>query len=111
MVKKIDSSRPVGPSQAAPIESGKAVGASKVGAVGQVTGDQSVQRTSGKRVGRRITLADREQLFRLIEEEADKMFGADKIPEKKRQTVETAAKMAVDSAMITEDEEKPKKKE
>ena len=68
-------------------------GVSRAGAVG-----------SARRPTRTMTLAEREELFRMINEEADKMFGEAGIPEAKRELVETAVKMAVDSGLLDVDD-------
>ena len=52
-----------------------------------------------------MTPQEREHLFSLINEEADKLFGPDGLPESQRETVEGAVRMAVDAAIIDEDEE------
>ncbi len=56
-----------------------------------------------RREGRAITSGDREMLYQLIHEEADKLFGDTGIAEKKRKTVEGAVKITID-ASIPEDE-------
>ncbi len=72
---------------------------SGVGAVGKAQG-------IGKRGPTRImSMAERAELMRLVEEEAEKMFpGASMNPERKRAVVE-AVKMAVDSGIAPEVEE------
>ena len=52
-----------------------------------------------------MTVADKDELFSLISEEADKIFGPDGLPESQRETVENAVKMAVDSTLLEENEE------
>lgn len=59
---------------------------------------------SGKRRSTRImSAAEREQLFKLINEEADKLFEKSGISEEKRSVLKNAVKMAVDSGLLEED--------
>lgn len=87
----------------------------ETGAVGEI---QRVSKTEGVgRVGgvggvgkgrltRKITMAEREELFRYINEEAEKLLKGGAIPESQRELVKEAVKMAVDSGLIDEDEKK-----
>jgi len=78
----------------------------KASAVGGVKGARSVQR---KATGV-MTKAERDSLFQMIDEEADKLFGEDGLPKKQQEVVQKAVKMAVDASIIDEDEKDQKKK-
>lgn len=87
----------------------------KAGAVGGVTsikgatGVGAVGKTGGisKRKGTRVmTLAEREQLFEMINEEADKLFADGSPLAAQKDMLKQAVKMAVDSGLIDEEEEK-----
>ena len=109
MVKKIDSTSrpPVG--QSAPVEAGKAVATAKVGSVGQVAPTQAQAPASGiRRPTRAMSAAEREHLLRLLHEEADKMFGDSGLPQEKREKVEKAVQMAIDSSILDTDKEEKK---
>ncbi|RMG44398.1 MAG: hypothetical protein D6719_01910 [Candidatus Dadabacteria bacterium] len=70
----------------------------EVGRVGKVG-------AAGKRrPTRTMSSAEREELFRIINEEADKMFADSPIPPEEREAVKNAVKMAVDAGLIPEDE-------
>ena len=78
----------------------------KAEAVGGVTEVGSV--TKGKRT-RKITMAERDELFRYISEEAEKLFGESGLPKDQHEIVADAVKMAVDSGLLEEEEGAPKK--
>lgn len=73
----------------------------KAAGVGGVKGIQGARR----RPTRTMTTAEREKLFSIISEEADKMFGKDKVDPKKREIIESAVKMAVDAGLLDEGDE------
>ena len=105
MVKKVIGPKAPATPGAAPVQSPKPVEATKVGSISQVSA-ASQQARVGKvrRPTRPMTAAEREHLFKLIHEEADKMFGANGLPESQRNTLEGAVRMTVD-ATIVEDED------
>lgn len=75
-------------------------GATGVGSVGGAGG-------VGNRRGTRVmSAAEREQLFNMINEEADKLFGADSPLAAQKNILKNAVKMAVDSGTVDEDEKK-----
>ena len=74
--------------------------ASAVGAVRGVGGVTGAVRS--------IDFADREAIHRMIHEEADKLFGKGRMDQAKREVIETAVKMAVDAATITEETKEKK---
>jgi len=106
MVKKISGKGPnIGQGTGA-VEGSKEVKTSKVGSSKQVEKTSKNAKTSGgNKAGRKMTTADRDTLYSLINEEADKMFGPNGLPESQRETVESAVKMAVDSTLLEEAEE------
>ena len=105
MVKKIKGG-PKKPGGTDAVEPTKSVGSSKVGDVNQVEGTQAKQETKkSRKTTRPITAAEREHLLKLINEEADRIFGANGLPESERGTVEGAVSMAIDATLIEEDEE------
>lgn len=70
--------------------------ASSVSGVGRVGG------SSPRRATRVMSLEEREKLFAMIEEEAEKLLGSAKIPASKRQLVTDAVKMAVDTGLMAD---------
>jgi len=74
--------------------------------VGGVSGAAGVGR---RRPTRTMSFEEREQLFRMIDEEADRLFEQSGMPEEKRQVVKHAVRMAVDAGIIDETATKPKK--
>ena len=76
-------------------------GVKKAGKVSAVKGAGA---TSGAAGGQLLTPADREPLFKMIEEEAEKLFGKDSsIPQEQKDAIAKAVKMAVDAAIIDEE--------
>ena len=57
-----------------------------------------------RRPTRTMSLEEREALFKLIEEEAESLFGHSAISNSQRQVVKTAVIMAVDSGLIAAQE-------
>jgi len=112
MVKKISGTKgltaPATPGAAA-VQSPKPVEATKVASISQVTA-ASQQARVGKvrRPTRPMTAAEREHLFRLIHEEADKMFGANGLPESQRNTLEGAVRMTVDATLLEDGSDETK---
>ena len=105
MVKKVSGKGPSVKGTTAAIEPSKAVKTSKVKTVGNVS--KTSEKQGAKRVKgseHAITKAQRDRLFELVAEEADQLVKKKAIPKKKKETVEKAVKMAIDSA-ISEDEE------
>lgn len=71
------------------------------------TGEISrVERTgkSQRKITRLMSAAEREKLFQMINEEAEKLFGENGLPKEQREIVENAVRMAID-ASIAEDED------
>lgn len=102
MVKKIGPKSPVGPKS---VDATRAVEGATVGEVGEVG---SAKNASGvarvRQATRRMTTEEREHLFRLVQEEASKMFGPNGFPESKRESVEGAVRMVIDAAQVDEED-------
>lgn len=75
-----------------------------------VSGVSRARSIGAARVTRNMSLAERDELLRLINEEAEKMFAEGSISPQQRKVVTEAVKMAVDVGLIEEDEEENKKK-
>lgn len=104
MVKKINNRNRPATSGAKAVDSTKSVKTSKIDSSKQV--DKTVKNKKASKAStstRSMTLEDREELFNLVQEEAEKMFKKTNISESKRKTVETAVKMAIDSSLQTEE--------
>jgi hypothetical protein len=106
MVKKIQGKKTARTSGTTPVQATKTVESSKVGQVDQVKAGESTERTgSVGNTATPITPELREQLFQMIDEEAEKMFGDDnEAAEKRKATVKGAVKMALQSGVLPEDE-------
>ena len=70
---------------------------SGIGGVGGIGG------IGRRRATRLMTAAEREQLFNLINEEADKLASEGIIPKGQKDAVSKAVKMAVDSGIVDDD--------
>jgi hypothetical protein len=83
-----------------------------VGGVGGVKATSGVGGVGGigavnkRRSTRTMTLAEREQLFQMINEEADKLFGEGGMSPAQQSVVKNAVRMAVDAGLVDEDETK-----
>jgi hypothetical protein len=108
MVKKVGgTSRSSGTSGAAPIQATKTVESAKVGSVEQVRGAERKEgvKSTGSSI-RALTPEQQEQIFQLIDEEADKMFADSGVPAKKKEQVKDAVKMAIEAGIIRDETEK-----
>jgi len=106
MTKKIAPTRSTATAETKPVESSKAVGTTKVGDVSDVQAPvQKAPSSRTRRPTRPMTASEREHLFKLIHEEADKMFGANDLPESQRHTVEEAVRKTIDASIVDEDDE------
>ena len=88
------------------VESTEAVG--NVGGVKAATSVGGVGRAGaiGKQRGTRsMSFEEREQLFKMINEEADKMFKNSGMSKDKQQMVAEAVKIAVDSGLIDDEQD------
>lgn len=105
MVRKVEGNKPSGASGTAPIQSTKTVESAKVGSVEQVKETTGRASVGGVRRSTRIMSAkEQQQLFQMIDEEAEKMFGSGMTESRKRK-VTGAVKMAIEASIIKEDEE------
>lgn len=75
--------------------------------VGGVGGADAVNR---RRPTRTMTAAEREQLFHMINEEAEKLFGEGGMSPTQRNVVKKAVRMAVDAGLVDEEEAPAKKR-
>jgi len=106
----------------------KKIGDKKVSGVTSSTGTKGVESTEGvsgikgikpttgvggiggiggigrRRATRLMTAAEREQLFNLINEEADKLASEGIIPRGQKEAVSKAVRMAVDSGLVEDDD-------
>jgi hypothetical protein len=73
-------------------------GVQKAGGVGGV----SATRATGLS-GKALTIADKQRIHLLVEEEAEKMF-SDKVPSQKKELLKEAVKRAIESGLIDEGE-------
>jgi hypothetical protein len=86
-------------------------GTESVGSVGEVKATSGVGAVKGagavgkRRPTRIMSPAERENLFRLINEEADKLFAGSGMSEEKKQVLKSAVKMAVDAGIVDEEDE------
>lgn len=102
MVKKVEGGRQIVTTKR--VEAQEKIQSVGVKGISEVTAAQSQTPTrSVRRATRPMTAEEREHLFKLIQEEADKMFGQDIIPPKKRQQVESAVMMTIDASMVNEE--------
>lgn len=70
--------------------------------VGRVTGAGPIGKNRPTRI---MTLAEREELLRMIDQEADKMFDGSGISPAKKKVIAEAVKMAIDSGLVAEEGE------
>ncbi len=87
-----------------------------VGSVGSIQPTSGIMGTRGvggvakRRPTRVMTNEDREQLLKMVTEEAERLFGKNtNIPAERREIIEEAVKMTIE-ASLTEAETSPKKK-
>ncbi|MBN8548283.1 MAG: hypothetical protein J0M12_03085 [Deltaproteobacteria bacterium] len=87
-------------------------GADSVGVVGGVKATSSVGAVKGpgaigkRRATRIMSTAERENLMRLINEEAEKLFEDSAMSPERKEVLKSAVKMAVDAGIVTEDDAK-----
>jgi hypothetical protein len=109
MTKKKDDKRIGGVTSAT-----KAAGIERLKEVDRVSGVQRTEAVSGvrraggiarSRLTAAMSAAEREALFRMIQEETDKIYEEGGLPEKQKEIVKQAVKMAVEAGLIGEEEE------
>lgn len=74
--------------------------------VGPVKGASAIGKRRATRV---LTIEEREELLKLVTEEADKMLSSGILPPQKKELVAQAVKMAVDASLVSEEEAKEEK--
>lgn len=84
----------------------KAGGVSEVDSVDKTAATERVVKTRPSKLQgtRVITSAEREKLFSMITEEADKMFESGVLPKEQKSIVETAVKQVIDASIIEEED-------
>lgn len=70
--------------------------------VGRVTGAGPIGKNRPTRI---MSLAEREELLRMIDQEADKLFEGSGISSAKKRVIAEAVKMAIDSGLVAEEDE------
>lgn len=106
MVKKINGKKGLSPKGPKQIEPSQPISTGKISQTKEVNKTQQTGKSKRvRRMTRPMTASEREHLFNLIHEEADKMFGPNGLPEAQRNTVESAVKMAIDASIIEENED------
>ena len=101
MVKKVGR----GKGGTTPIDPTKAVETQKVSQTQNVSATEKQQKAKKvRRPTRPMTPEEREHLFKLIHEEAEKLFGPNGLPQSQRDTVETAVKMAIEASIVEEED-------
>jgi len=111
--KKIDGKKVGGVDKAAPTDQIKETeSVSELSSVKKASGVAPVSST-GKagqtRSTRTLTHKEREKIFAMIEEEAEKLFKDSDISPGQQKTIADAVKMAVDSGLIDEEEQEGEK--
>jgi len=59
----------------------------------------------------RLRYEDREKLLGMVDEEAKNLFRSSKLPEEQKRLIREAVKMAIDSALVEEDDTKKTKED
>ena len=105
MVDEIKGKGKVGDIKSKQIEETRKTGAVKQ--VGKTSAIDNVKAVSGNARGstRVMTAAEREKLFKMVNEEAEKLFGDSGIPQSQRQAIEDAVKYTLDAAIIDDNED------
>lgn len=80
-------------------------GVTGIKATSGVGGVGGVDAISKRRPTRVMSAAEREQLFSMINEEAEKMFAGGHLSEEQKRVVTSAVKMAVDASIVDGEEE------
>lgn len=85
-------------------ETGEVESVGGVGSTSSVSGVRGVGAVGGGRMTSALSQADRERLFKMVDEEADKLFPKGSMTARQRKVVQDAVKMAIESGIV-EDEE------
>ncbi len=107
MVKKIGDKKVGGidPTQGADSVA-KTTGVSGVDAVKPTSAVGSATNVSGvraRKATRMMSMAEREELFKMVSEEAEKLFPPGTIAKHRKEVIEGAVKMAIDASIADED--------
>ena len=76
-------------------------GVAPTSGVGRVTGAGPIGKNRATRI---MTLAEREQLLQMIDEEADKLFEGTGMSSAKKKVIAQAVKMAIDAGLVPNEE-------
>ncbi|MCB0334016.1 MAG: hypothetical protein KDD55_10990 [Bdellovibrionales bacterium] len=88
------------------VEETKGIG--QVGAIqktGAISGVGKAGEGERRRPTRTMTVAEREKLFEMVNEEAKKLFNNSVVPPEQQKVIEDAVKMAIDSGLVDEDQD------
>jgi hypothetical protein len=106
--KKIDPLSPTkGPDSVA--KTTGVEGVDPVKATSGVAGTSAVGGVRARKSTRMMSMAEREELFKMVSEEADKLFPPGTLPKHKKEVIEGAVKMAIDAAITDEEPEELEK--
>ncbi len=107
MVKKITGSPPTRPASATTgVKENQAITGTQLNGVQGVNGaTRTVGAGRTRQVTRPMTAEERNHLFSLINEEADKLFGQNGLPASRRRAVTESVRIAIEGGAIEEDEE------
>lgn len=83
-------------------ETGEVESVGEVGSTSSITGVRGVGSVTSSRITSTMSAADREKLFKMIDEEAQKLFPKGSITARQRKIVQDAVKMAIDSGIVDE---------
>ncbi len=91
-------------------------GTKGVGDVSGIAGTSSIGSIGGagdstkRRATRAMSFEEREQLFKMVSEEASSLFGKAGMSKEKQSIIEDAVKMAIDSGLLEEEPQEKKNK-
>jgi hypothetical protein len=103
MVRKIGGDKPTH-SVTPGVQATRTVESTKVGNVEQVKAADRQATVGGvRRSTRLLTPEQQQELLAMVDEEADKMFTEQGLPESKKETVKGAVKMAIEASITEED--------
>ena len=84
-------------------------GVSGIKATAKTKGVVGINEVGGGRITRTLSLAEREQLLKLVDEEAPKLFASSGLSEERQRVLRDAVKMALDSTLTPADKESAKR--
>ncbi|HMO02859.1 MAG TPA: hypothetical protein PKD37_07425 [Oligoflexia bacterium] len=88
--------------ETAPVKRTEAI--SEVEAIKPTSGIEGISPTGDNSSARRkikLSESDREEVFKLVDEESEALFKKESIPERKKAVIKKAVKMAIDSGLIS----------